>query len=350
MNIDDYLNELQTNLDDQLSKFGVNSSDESHVENADEKDDKTFCPECGTSIPDGANFCPNCGYKVTSSDEEDDDCQNEEKPTRTVEVSIWTPGLNLADIRPVSREFANKCIEEGEVSDDVYDDFEFSIPVYFCDNQEVNITVKDGEKEKKYTDVRLNGLDFGIVSDDLDLDIWCDRDDYDSDEEYAEALKELRYEEIELYSHWLKNNINLDEASYTFQQFWNACLEGYGGSGGMNDYLKHVSKEAIDNGEDEDMVNYLELGEIGKGEITFRIEIPEDEEFDLKKLHFIEGGDIEDFPEGFDVFLSTWFKILDDVEYDGRIYCEKEVFFAPGWRDYYGGRFYNADLTEFEPD
>ena len=118
----------------------------------------------------------------------------------------------------------------------------------------------------------------------------------------------------------------------------------------MNDYLKHVSKEAIDNGEDEDMVNYLELGEIGKGEITFRIEIPEDEEFDLKKLHFIEGGDIEDFPEGFDVFLSTWFKILDDVEYDGRIYCEKEVFFAPGWRDYYGGRFYNADLTEFEPD
>ena len=111
-----------------------------------------------------------------------------------------------------------------------------------------------------------------------------------------------------------------------------------------------MSEEAVNNGEGEDMVNYLELGEIGKGEITFRIEIPEGEEFELKKLHFVNGGDVEDFPAGFDVFLSTWFTLLDVVEYDGRIYCEKDAFFASGWRDNYGGNFYNADLTEFEPE
>ena len=272
------------------------------------------------------------------------------KKMRTVEVSIWTPGLNMADIRPVSREFASKCIEEGETSEDIYDDFEFSIPVYFCNNSEVNITVKDGDKEEKYTEVNLQGLDFSCVHEvkDSELNDWCDRDDYDSDEEYAEAIEELRYDDDEFYCAWLTKNINLDDAGYAFEQFWNACLEDC--IGGLNGYLKPVSEEAVNNGEGEDMVNYLELGEIGKGEITFRIEIPEGEEFELKKLHFVNGGDVEDFPAGFDVFLSTWFTLLDVVEYDGRIYCEKDAFFASGWRDNYGGNFYNADLTEFEPE
>ena len=44
------------------------------------------------------------------------------------------------------------------------------------------------------------------------------------------------------------------------------------------------------------------------------------------------------------------FIILDAVEYDGRIYCEKDAVFAPGWRECYGEGFYNADLTEFEPE
>ena len=272
----------------------------------------------------------------------------EEKKMKSVEVSVWTPGLNLANITPVTKEYVTKYIENGETPDDVSEDFDFSIPVYFCDDRKVNITVKDGEEEKKYTEKRLNELDFGFISEakDQDYEDWCERDDYDSDEEYAEAIDEARLDDEDCYCVWLTKNIDLEEAGPVFQGYWEECLEDC--FGGLCNYLRPIAREAINNGEDDDMVNFLELGEIGKGEVSFRIEIPEGEEFDINKLHFICGGDIEDFPEGFDVFLSTSFTILDAVEYDGRIYSEKEVFFNPGWKDYYGGRFYDADLDLME--
>lgn len=271
-----------------------------------------------------------------------------EKKMKSVEVSIWTPGLNMANITPVTRQYAEQHIEDGEVPEDVNEDFDFCIPVYFCDDQEVNITVKDGENEKKYTGVDLNTLDFGYIHEtkDSDLSDWCNRDDYDSDEEYAEDLDDMLCNDDEFYCAWLTKNIDLGEASYVFHEFWEANLEHYFGF--LNNYLKLVAKEAVDNAEGDDMVNFVELGEIGKGMVTFRIEIPEDEEFVLRKLHFIKAGDIEEFPAGFDVFLSSEFFLLEDAEYDGRIYSEKDVDFIPGWRDYYGGHFYEADLSPME--
>ena len=272
----------------------------------------------------------------------------DKKKMKNVEVSIWTPGLNMANITPVTREYAEQHIEDGEVPEDVNEDFDFSIPVYFCDDQKVNITVNDGENEKKYTGVYLNSVDFGYINEtkDSDLSGWCNRDYYDSDEEYAEDFDKMLCDDDEFHCAWLTKNIDLDEASKVFHEFWEANLEEWFAL--LNNYLKLVAKEAIDNAPGDDMVNFVELGEIGKGMVSFRIEIPEDEEFELKKLHFIFAGDIEDFPAGFDVYLSSSFRLLEDVEYDGRIYNEKDVDFIPGWRDYYGGHFYEADLSPME--
>ena len=47
MNVDEYLNNLQTNLDDQLSRFGVSDQPAGNASNNDEPEEKKFCPECG---------------------------------------------------------------------------------------------------------------------------------------------------------------------------------------------------------------------------------------------------------------------------------------------------------------
>ena len=59
MNIDEYLNNLQSSLEKKFSDFEKESSKE--AENAGEY---MFCPECGTKVDSNANFCPNCGEKL----------------------------------------------------------------------------------------------------------------------------------------------------------------------------------------------------------------------------------------------------------------------------------------------
>ena len=70
MNIDEYLNELQSNLDSQLDRFGVNGQVSSNAENADAHGEFKFCPECGTKVDSEAKFCPNCGTQLESVEEE----------------------------------------------------------------------------------------------------------------------------------------------------------------------------------------------------------------------------------------------------------------------------------------
>lgn len=70
MNIDEYLNELQSNLNNQLERFGVNGQVSSNAENADAHGEFKFCPECGTKVDSEAKFCPNCGTQLESVEEE----------------------------------------------------------------------------------------------------------------------------------------------------------------------------------------------------------------------------------------------------------------------------------------
>ena len=50
MNIDDYLNDLQNNLDDQLSRFGVSDQPMGNMFSTEDTEEKKFCPECGNKV------------------------------------------------------------------------------------------------------------------------------------------------------------------------------------------------------------------------------------------------------------------------------------------------------------
>ena len=98
MNIDDYLNNLQSDLDSQLSQFGLNG--QQNVSDGMEQECK-FCPECGTKVETEANFCPNCGYCFNADDSEDDEPQGESNEDEGI---IWTDTLVLAQKYGTSRQ------------------------------------------------------------------------------------------------------------------------------------------------------------------------------------------------------------------------------------------------------
>ena len=70
MNIDEYLNNLQNDLDNQLSQFGFDRSQISGQQHEDGLGGFKFCPECGTKVDADARFCPNCGIRLEALEEE----------------------------------------------------------------------------------------------------------------------------------------------------------------------------------------------------------------------------------------------------------------------------------------
>jgi len=68
MNIDEYLNNLQNNLDDQLSRFGVSDQPAGNMFSSAETEEKKFCPECGNKVAADAKFCPECGFRFQNED------------------------------------------------------------------------------------------------------------------------------------------------------------------------------------------------------------------------------------------------------------------------------------------
>ena len=97
MNIDEYLNNLQNDLNQRLSEFGVETSRQASpqltspegggTDDAMETESK-FCQECGNKVANDANFCPNCGYRFNADESEaettpegSETCQNQERPT-----------------------------------------------------------------------------------------------------------------------------------------------------------------------------------------------------------------------------------------------------------------------------
>ena len=70
MNIDEYLNNLQNDLDNQLSQFGFGRSLTSGQQHEEGFGGFKFCPECGTKVDADARFCPNCGIRLEALEEE----------------------------------------------------------------------------------------------------------------------------------------------------------------------------------------------------------------------------------------------------------------------------------------
>ena len=101
MNIDDFLNDIQSDLDSQLSQFGLNNGQQ----NSASESEKKFCPECGTQVEIDANFCPSCGYSFNS--ETEDSVRGTQDKSSEQEGVIWTDTNILAKKYGTSRYPAN---------------------------------------------------------------------------------------------------------------------------------------------------------------------------------------------------------------------------------------------------
>ncbi len=109
MNSDDFLNDIQSDLDSQLSQFGLNGGQQS----AASEGEKKFCPECGTQVEADANFCPSCGYNFNA--ETEDSARGTQDKSNEREGIIWTDTNILAKKYGTSR-YSVVDVIEGFIS------------------------------------------------------------------------------------------------------------------------------------------------------------------------------------------------------------------------------------------
>jgi len=102
MNFDDFINDLQSDIDSQLSQFGLNG----------DSGNKKFCPECGTQVVPDANFCPECGYNFNANSEDSTNSNDEPHDESDVQEGIiWTDTKVLADKYKTTRNAVQSIIK-----------------------------------------------------------------------------------------------------------------------------------------------------------------------------------------------------------------------------------------------
>ena len=94
MNIDEYLNELQSNLDNQLARFGMGEQPAGNADNTEATEEKKFCPECGNKVAADAKFCPECGFRFRNEDATDETVDNS-STEETVAINDESEELDL---------------------------------------------------------------------------------------------------------------------------------------------------------------------------------------------------------------------------------------------------------------
>ena len=108
MNIEDYINNLQSDLDSQLSQFGLNGGQQNDASEGEKK----FCPECGTQVEADANFCPGCGYNFNAESGASSDVDNRNTDNSSEQEGIiWTDTNILAKKYGISRNAVLSIIE-----------------------------------------------------------------------------------------------------------------------------------------------------------------------------------------------------------------------------------------------
>jgi hypothetical protein len=112
MNIDEYLNNLQNDLDDQLSRFGVSDQPAANMFSVHETEEKKFCPECGNKVAADAKFCPECGFRFQNEDADNE--LDESSDTADAVATDYDPeelSQLLSNIDDARRSFIEKAQE-----------------------------------------------------------------------------------------------------------------------------------------------------------------------------------------------------------------------------------------------
>ena len=178
MNIDEYLNNLQNDLDDQLSRFGVSDQPTGNMFSATETDEKKFCPECGNKVAADAKFCPECGYKFDAAEEvaENGNEQEQAAPAKRKFKVSFACRPYCVQMFKVDEDLKRRCLEAAandELSsfwgDYAYDEgeynFDYEREVLTWDSQ-MDFSVYDEDDNEIYH------------TDDMkDFDLWGERDE-----------------------------------------------------------------------------------------------------------------------------------------------------------------------------
>ena len=178
MNIDEYLNNLQNNLDDQLSRFGVSDQPAGNMFSATEAEEKKFCPECGNKVAAEAKFCPECGYKFDAADEaaENSDEQEHAAPAKRKFKVSFACRPYCVQMFKADDELKRRCLEAAanEELSEFWGDYAYN-EGDCCFDYEHEVLTWDSQMDFSVYDEDDNEI---YHTDDMkDFDLWGERDE-----------------------------------------------------------------------------------------------------------------------------------------------------------------------------
>lgn len=178
MNIDEYLNNLQNNLDDQLTRFGVSDQPTGNMFSTEEAEEKKFCPECGNKVAADAKFCPECGYKFDVVDEtaENSNEQEQTAPAKRKFKVAFACRPYCVQMFKADENLKRRCLEAAanEELSEFWGDYSQDEGGY-CFDYEREVLTWDSQMDFSVYDEDNNEI---YHTDDMkDFDLWGERDE-----------------------------------------------------------------------------------------------------------------------------------------------------------------------------
>ena len=178
MNIDEYLNELQSNLDNQLARFGMGEQSAGNADNTEATEEKKFCPECGNKVAADAMFCPECGYKFDAADEaaENSNEQEQAAPAKKKFKVSFSCRPYCVQMFKADEDLKRRCLEAAanEELSEFWGDYSQDEGGY-CFDYEREVLTWDSQMDFSVYDEDDNEI---YHTDDMkDFDLWGERDE-----------------------------------------------------------------------------------------------------------------------------------------------------------------------------
>lgn len=260
-----------------------------------------------------------------------------------VVVTVWTSDLGTISVTPVTREFADE--HAGEKEPEGLAAFGPARNFHFCNGDSGAIlTVKTGglKKKTKVWANKLPQLDYAAMRNVL-FDNWENPDVAEPDEDPICMGRE----ETELWHVWRSfHHFSMPEFMRKYGRYW--------------DYLRLETKH-LDEKPGCDGTSFVGSSWAGAGKIVFEIELPDGEEFDFGKLHFLKQEDWwEETPLNEGAFWQAFGGkdvLLDYVEYDGRFHKRTDALFGLSldyyhrfekWQYVFGGQYLDSRFKKLK--
>ena len=183
MDINQYLSDLQSELDNQLESLGLGGQQQStdnmfSIGNNDDAEDKKFCPECGRPMAADANFCSNCGYKFNDEERPEEIITNEPASTTTKRKFkvAFSCRPYCVQMFKVDEELKHRCLEAAandELSE-FWGDYAYG-EGDCCFDYEREVLTWDSRMDFSVYDE--DGNEIHQTDDMSDFDIWANRDE-----------------------------------------------------------------------------------------------------------------------------------------------------------------------------